>query len=75
MTNIELTDEMTISGDLFKKRMRLKKLSQLSYELKSIENGCPQDQYELENSKRLLYLYGLVEDKILEVAQDIKNNT
>jgi len=59
---------------IFKTRMRLKKLSQISFELRTIENTLRGDTYDFFNATRTLEMYQLIESKILEVAEDIKNN-
>lgn len=61
--------------NIFKSRMRLKKLSQISWELKALEHSLTVDAYDTFNAQRVLQMYGLIEQKVLEVAEDIKNNT
>lgn len=68
-----LEDEFDIAEELLRTRMRLKKLSQLSYELKSIENTFPTDYYEMTNAENMLKLYKVIESKVIEVALDIQN--
>lgn len=66
--------EYDVASQLLKTRMRLKKLSQLSYELKAVENAFPVDYYLEENAEGMLKLYALIENKILELSEEIKNN-
>lgn len=61
--------------NIFKSRMRLKKIGQLSYELKALEQSLSIDKYDSFNAPRILKMYELIESKVLEVAEDIKNNT
>lgn len=60
--------------NIFKSRMRLKKLSQLSYELKTLEQTLGINSYDSFEAPRIAHLYKLLESKVLEVAEDIKNN-
>jgi len=61
--------------NIFKSRMRLKKLSQLSFELKTIENNLGVDTYDSYNATKILRMYQLIEAKVVEVATEITNNS
>ena len=61
--------------NIFKSRMRLKKLSQLSFELKTIENNLGVDTYDSFNATKILRMYQLIESKVVEVANEITNNS
>jgi len=61
--------------NIFKSRMRLKKLSQLSYELKTLENSLGIETYNSFEAPRIAKMYQLLETKVLEVAEEIKHNS
>lgn len=68
-----IENEYDIAEQLLRARMRMKTLSQLSYELRAIDTAFPSNQYEIQNAEQILGLYDIIEEKIVELAVEIQN--
>lgn len=68
-----IENEYDIAEQLLRARMRMKTLSQLSYELRAIDTAFPSNQYEIQNAEQILGLYDIIESKIVELAIEIQN--
>ena len=66
--------DINLAKRLFNSRLIAKAVSQLSYELREIDKSFPADYYDFSNAEKMLGLYRLIEDKVLELSEDIKQS-
>lgn len=68
----ETTKEINTAKQLFSTRMLIKQLMQISFEAREIDKSFPSDYYEFNNAEKMLELYNLILDRILELSKDIE---
>jgi hypothetical protein len=67
-----IENDIDLTKQLFKKRIVAKTISQMSFELREIDKAFPSDYYEFSHAEKMLQLYEIIEDKVLELAEVIK---
>lgn len=66
--------DFDLANKLLDCRLRMKLISQLSYELREIDRAFPSEHYDQSNAEGLYQLYLKIEDKVLEMAEEIKRS-
>lgn len=72
--NQMIESDIDVAKKLFNARIIAKTISQISFEIREIDKAFPIEYYEFNNAQKMLELYHIVEDKIMELSEHIKQS-
>ena len=63
-----------VAEELLRARIRMKTLSQLSYELREVDRRYPDNMYQADIAEAILRSYSIIEAKLVDLAEEINNS-
>ena len=72
--NTQIETDIDVAKQLFKARMIIKQLSQLSFEAREIDKAFPADYYDFNSAEKMFSFYAEILHKIVKLSNEIDSS-
>lgn len=70
----QIETDISVAKRLFKARMIVKQLSQISFECREIDKAFPADYYDFNSAENMLDLYKEIIEKIVKLSKEVEDS-